>query len=233
MKTNTMMRVASVLLVAVLLSTCVISGTFAKYVTSADANDSARVAKWGVTVAASTGASFADTYENGDDTITVKADQKVVAPGTSSEDVDGDVTFTISGTPEVATKVEIDFAATSEIKLAAGTYLDYTTGNSTTDEFTLDAEYYPVKFTLTKKDKNDTTTTLVDAGTLADVATALDNQSGAFYAPNTNLNVTYTLTWNWDYEGAEANDKADTYLGWQDPAQTFGYTISIRVTQVN
>ena len=31
MKKNTMMRIASVLLVAVLLSTCAISGTFAKY----------------------------------------------------------------------------------------------------------------------------------------------------------------------------------------------------------
>ena len=52
MKRNKMMRIASVLLVAVLLSTCVISGTFAKYTTSNSATDSARVAKWGVIITA-------------------------------------------------------------------------------------------------------------------------------------------------------------------------------------
>ena len=48
MKKNKMMRIASVLLVAVLLSTCAISGTFAKYVTQVSGNDSARVARWGI-----------------------------------------------------------------------------------------------------------------------------------------------------------------------------------------
>ena len=47
MKKNKMMRIASVLLVAVILTTCAISGTFAKYVSSADSSDSARVAYWG------------------------------------------------------------------------------------------------------------------------------------------------------------------------------------------
>ena len=47
MKKNTMMRLASVLLIAVLMSTCAISGTFAKYVTSDSSSDSARVARWG------------------------------------------------------------------------------------------------------------------------------------------------------------------------------------------
>lgn len=46
MKKNTMMRLASVLLVAVLMTTCVISGTFAKYTSKYTASDSARVAKW-------------------------------------------------------------------------------------------------------------------------------------------------------------------------------------------
>ena len=46
MKTNKIMRIASGLLVAVLLSTCVISGTFAKYVSTYDGTDSARVATW-------------------------------------------------------------------------------------------------------------------------------------------------------------------------------------------
>lgn len=52
MKKNKTMRAASALLVAALLSTSIISGTFAKYTTGASAQDSARVAKWGVVVTA-------------------------------------------------------------------------------------------------------------------------------------------------------------------------------------
>ena len=47
MKKNRMMRAASALLVAVLMTTCTISGTFAKYTTSATGSDAARVANWG------------------------------------------------------------------------------------------------------------------------------------------------------------------------------------------
>ena len=47
MKKNTFMRVASALLVAVLLTTCAIAGTFAKYTTEVSSEDSARVAYWG------------------------------------------------------------------------------------------------------------------------------------------------------------------------------------------
>ncbi len=51
MKKNKMMRLASVLLIAVMISTSAISGTYAKYVTSGYAEDNARVAKFGVAVA--------------------------------------------------------------------------------------------------------------------------------------------------------------------------------------
>lgn len=47
MKKNRMLRVAAVLLVAVMLTTSVISGTFAKYTTANDAYAEARVAYWG------------------------------------------------------------------------------------------------------------------------------------------------------------------------------------------
>ena len=47
MKKNRMMRLAAFLLVCVLLTTSVISGTYAKYVSTTTDSDSARVAKWG------------------------------------------------------------------------------------------------------------------------------------------------------------------------------------------
>lgn len=52
MKKNKMLRLASVLLIVVILTTCVIGGTLAKYTTSDSAADTARVAQWGVTVTA-------------------------------------------------------------------------------------------------------------------------------------------------------------------------------------
>ena len=231
MRKNKVMRVASALLVAVLLSTCAISGTFAKYVTTASGTDTARVAKWGVDIDIVSGSGFSNEYKTHDNkysgAVSVKSfdDAKVVAPGTSSADVNGDVTFTITGKPEVAVKVDILFEAKNEIKLAAGTYLDYTTANDKADEFKLDEEYYPVKFTLAKDDSN-----VVTDGTLADVAKAL-TEASAYYGPNSDtLDTTYTLTWKWDFNG---NDKADTYLGNETTLQSLAYDLSITVTQVD
>ena len=63
MRKNRMMRAASALLVAVLMTTCTISGTFAKYVTEASGGDTARVAQWGVSVSAQTDEVFGEKYD--------------------------------------------------------------------------------------------------------------------------------------------------------------------------
>ena len=101
MKKNKMMRIASVLLVAVLLSTCAISGTFAKYVTSDSGSDTARVAKWGVEISlADDLGAFLPKYETdetgtgayvGTHTVACLNDaEDLVAPGTK-----GSMSFTI------------------------------------------------------------------------------------------------------------------------------------------
>ena len=138
MKKNKMMRLASVLLVLTLLSTSVISGTFAKYITTDSANDSARVAKWGV-VASVKGDLFGQTYEaaTGNNiinynttggTVIAEADTDfVVAPGTENKQ---GLSLSVNGTPEVASRVILDPAedengkdyANSEIYLEAGVY---------------------------------------------------------------------------------------------------------------
>lgn len=154
MKKNRMMRLASILLVAVLMTTSVISGTYAKYVTTGSGNDSARVAKWGIALAVTGGDTvFSEEYEGTGNTagkITVKSENgDVVAPGTANSK---GVTFTLSGKPEVAFKLTASLvkenAPVEDIFLQAGTYSDYTTAAETTDTFELDAIYYPVKFTL-------------------------------------------------------------------------------------
>jgi hypothetical protein len=132
MKDNKMMRMASVLLVLALLTTCIISGTFAKYTSTSSREDTAKVAKWGVVVAGG-GSLYGKNYETGTNSIpTVDTTASklsvsysgtdtgvgVVAPGTKSGD---GLSFSISGTPEVRTSVEVSVEA-QDIYLAEGTY---------------------------------------------------------------------------------------------------------------
>jgi hypothetical protein len=122
MKKNKMMRTASALLVLVLLTVSIICGTFAKYTTSGNTSDIARVAKWGVTLSA-TGSLFEKEYsktENENTTILVKtnSDDAVVAPGTSNS---SGVSFSVSGKPEVRTKVSLEVTS-KDVYLKTGIY---------------------------------------------------------------------------------------------------------------
>ncbi|MBR6427468.1 MAG: hypothetical protein IKS28_06555 [Clostridia bacterium] len=175
---NKMMRIASVLLVAALITTCAISGTFAKYVTKVSGEDSARVAKWGIILGVSGGEAFADKYKTdevgttempnvyeGEFSVVSSNEDKVVAPGTSSDDVEPALTATVVGTPEVATRYILE-GKISDVVLAAGTYTDYTelvpttTADGTTygytETFTLEKDYAPVKWNLVIEGKGKT-----------------------------------------------------------------------------
>lgn len=226
---NNMLRVASGLLAATLISTCAIGGTFAKYVTADDVSDTARVAKFGVVVT-TTGTLFDNNYFNqtsgntpagaatGSLSVTSSTSDKLIAPGTKNEN---GMTFSITGTPEVAVKVEIDVDedALKDVFLGQKNDLpDMTTGNAE-DTFDNAADYYPVQYTLTKAGS-----TLVDGGTLAQVSAALEAEVTAtdgVYAPNTDLGQSfgvYTLTWEWPFEAAteaekKLQDQRDTLLG--------------------
>ena len=89
MKKNKMMRIASVLLVAVLLSTCAISGTFAKYTSKYDGEATATVASWACKM---NDAAIADAFTfdlgatvtetDGTEESEVDTTKKVIAPGT-------------------------------------------------------------------------------------------------------------------------------------------------------
>lgn len=232
MKKNVMMRIAAAMVVLTLLTTCVISSTFAKYTTSATLTDKARVAKWGVAIEVS-GDIFTESY-NSDNVKSLGAVAEVshvVAPNTN-----GSVTFSVSGTPEVAFDLAVSLeTGYTDVYLKEKTgYPDYTVSPAGT--FDLDADYYPVKFTLKKG-----TATLVDKKSLADVATALSGTSVSktYTVSSTTIADTYTLSWEW---AASDNDKADTLLGniaagtvtgvdAADYSLTVGFTLKIEATQ--
>ena len=186
MKKNRIMRVFSVLLALTLISTCAISGTFAKYVTKAEGQDQARVAKWGVLVSVD-GNAFADKYEATDEAyLNAKGEysvvssvegEQVVAPGTNSEQAGGNLVGSVTGTPEVAARYTMEGNGITDVVLPAGTYTDYThlvkANDGTydyTDTFTLEKDYAPIKWNMTISGKGQT----------IDVATALyDNLPAA------------------------------------------------------
>lgn len=221
MKKNLMMRMASVLLIAVLMSTCAISGTFAKYVTSDSATDTARVAKWGVTVQAN-GETFAKEYKTDDAVFTeansVISTDKVVAPGTEGKMV----SVVLGGKPEVA--VRVTYTGAFDI---SDNWLD---GNG---KF-----YCPLVIKV-----NDT----VFDGRAYDNAAAFEesvnNAIGAYskdYPAGTNLadvnDETLKITWSWPYSTGAENDVKDTDLGNQaavgNPA-TVTLTVTTTVTQID
>ena len=131
MKKNVLMRAASGLLVATMLTTCAISGTFAKYVTQDNGGDVARVAKWGVIVQVE-GDLYSQKYLNTDNVATDKIDTEttigvngkqiantnVVAPGTKSDEF---FSFNINGTPEVDSQLTVAITH-QNIYLGDGSY---------------------------------------------------------------------------------------------------------------
>ena len=114
MKKNRMMRLASVLMVAVMMTTCTISGTFAKYTTSVTSQDTARVAAWGFGETSTISFDlFDDAYNSGK--IDSVDGANVIAPGSSKTET---VKLTYAGTagtaaPEVAYSIDLDVVAQS------------------------------------------------------------------------------------------------------------------------
>lgn len=160
MKKNRMMRLASVLLVLTLLTSSMISGTFAKYVSADEDSDTARVAKWGVTASISGslfGKSCEHVTEDGGNEISASAtdmtvavadsdESMIVAPGTQNTD---GLILSVTGMPEVANIVSVttgdpDAAGKPvDIYLKDGTYatlvkVEGVTESNKTDYYVLD-----------------------------------------------------------------------------------------------
>lgn len=205
MKKSKMMRLASCLLVLTLLTTCMISGTFAKYVTADDATDKARVAKWGVTVEAENNTLFTTDYKTDDATysgtysVSSSASDRddVVAPGTS-----GTVTsIAISGIPEVAVDVAVvpEIIMSDNWMVGGDFYCPLTIKVGATSFYGLD---YP--------DKDAFITAIEDA----------IKAYSAKYEPNTDLSTitngtAFDISWAWAFEGTDGmqTDVKDTALG--------------------
>lgn len=230
-KKNRTWRAAALLLALTLVTSCFVGGTFAKYTTTGEAKDTARVAKWGVTISAGTDL-FAKEYNGTGDnesTATVKvetsSDDKLVAPGTNGTGLN--IKNTATTKPEVSytmtIKLDPDSAKVPTLKYTP------TSGSETV--------YEPVKFSVYNGDeviKADMT--LADLTTLFDgnnVIYKYDIGAGGYYVDSDgNGEVDATLStdapdikikWEWAFDVEDDNntdidekaltDMLDTILG--------------------
>ena len=242
MKKNVMMRVASIMLVLVLMTSSVISGTFAKYVTSGEATASARVAKFGVTVKANYSDLFKSKYAttvawSGDDGVSVEASEDVVAPGTFGILAD----FTVDGKPEV------DVAVTYEADLDIGNLWNVC---STVEKvggagWVADTFYCPITITVNGVpfcglDYHNAAD--FEADVEAQIATSAKkyNVGDPLSAVGNDLDV----DWKWDFAGsnyggvgsAKQTDIYDTQLGDRaavGQAATIELSVKCTVTQID
>lgn len=193
-------RVLVALLALTLVTSCFVGGTFAKYVSTADGTDTARVAHWGVTIA-TTGDMFGQSYKDAEvgflaneevDTITVQSstDDKVIAPGTNGTLA----AYTVTGTPEVDTEVTY----TAELTLA-----DW-------------GDYCPIIFTVNGTEYKVDGSAITDAAALETAVEAAIVAETATYHTNQDLsavNDDVVVTWAWPYSTSTENDVKDTALG--------------------
>ncbi len=231
-KKNWTMRIAVLMFALVLMTSCFVGGTFAKYVTSGSGSDTARVAKFGVKVEA-TGDVFAKTYDAADpkvndykgdviaQSVISAGDDNVVAPGTSKT---GSLAISVTGTPEVAVTV----AHTATVALndkwvdANGNY------------------YCPLKITV-----GSDTVYGMDYNSATDFAAAVKGKidSTENYQAKTDLSSAAVakapvISWAWDFVGTDnkQTDEKDTYLGDQaaeGKAATITITVATTVTQID
>lgn len=219
MKKNWTLRAGVLMLALTLITSCFVGGTFAKYVTSDSGKDSARVAKFGVTVTG-TGTMFATGYDADDGSytgVTVQSTENVVAPGTSGNMA----AVTITGTPEVAVRVTY---SVTEFELSDN-WKDAT-----------DSYYCPLEITIgteTLKGSSYTSTDLFEEAVKEKIE-GLTND----YAPGTDLSTkdadNLAISWNWAFDTND--DVKDTFLGDQ-AAEGNAATISLKfnttVTQID
>lgn len=219
-KKNWTLRAAVLMLAFVLITSCFVGGTFAKYVTSNDAGDSARVAKWGVSITAhGTGDIFAKEYDaiaGQDNTVIAGGEYKVIAPGTKKDNA---AMVTLSGKPEVSVKVTYS----AENFSLTGSWV----GNENGDF------YCPLIIKVTGKVGGTVKTETINCAeknSAADIQTAVQNAvvaCSATYGPNTDLSKAAVadeglkISWEWPFEGTDnagQTDEKDTYLGNQAAA---------------
>ena len=203
LKTNKAMRLGSVMLVLALLTTCAISGTFAKYTTETSASDTARVAKWGI---GESSLAINDLFKSAYDS-TVKSTTDVIAPGTSNS-----TTFKI--TADAAAAPEVDY-----------TFTVNTTGSTCDDDIKNNPN---IKWSFDTATDLTWDQLMTKIAALSSTETV---KAGNF--PNGADSAEHTIGWEWAFSTSDDQDTADTAMGNKTNLDNVKIVINFAATQVD
>lgn len=206
-------RIGALLLVVALISTVMLSGTFAKYTSEYAGQDTALVAKWNLTMTDNANIPFAispataqlDLFKHAyDGKIVASAGaDKIIAPG-----VKGSFVLNMTNNSDVAADITFDIT-------------EDTANAAVPMEYSFDSSF-------------PTTSTYLGA---ANLKTALNSEN--IQLAETNGTKSQTVYWRWAFDGTAltgATDATDTALGTASAAATdpTGYKLDIKIiaTQV-
>ena len=219
MKQNKIFRLSAILLVLTLLSTCVISGTFAKYTTAKSATDSATVAAWGIELTVEGDNTLYDDSKTGDEVSAVVKANNLAAPGTYQKLA----TVTLTGTPEVAYKITV--------------VVDLTLANWTdgTDVycpivFTVDGTEIKLGGAITNTGELETAVENAIKKAIAGDESGIKTYNAGVAVPGSAADAVL-IDWTWAFEGND--DVKDTILGNAAAKATIGFSLSVTVEQVD
>lgn len=224
MKRNKLFLLGLFVVFAAVLSLSLVSSTFARYTSTNNGSDTARVAKWGVEITVGSFDAFAAEYEKDDASATAISDvsvaaadsKNVLAPGTTKDLVGLD----IAGEPEVA--VRVTYAA--ELTLA-----NWTVGSD---------EYCPLVFTVGTENYYIGKTGIENVAQLKAAVEAAIAEYSAEYEANSDLSTAAApvVSWKWEIDQTtvpgQTNEK-DTALGNAATAATVSLKITATVTQID
>lgn len=198
MKNNKTVKFMALVLFVTILAIILVSGTYAKYTTSATGSDIATVAKWSIKlgdedIAKSTEKTFTidlfSTITNTDSSEernVKKTDGSLIAPGTMGS-------FTLLSLKNES-EVNAKYSVTYTLKNESGVPLEFTTNKDDESSW-----------------KSDFTTINVSNEALAMDATA----------------TTATVYWRWAFTKDKARDTSDTTLGTTTPTVTLTAKIDV------
>lgn len=235
------LSIFSVIVCTLVIMSLTLSGTMAKYVTSAgDFAESARVARWGITIDA--GSDLVDPYtnENGVKVIDSYSSttDKLIAPGTKG----ALVYFEMQGKAEVSYAVDV-----SDVTLTIGDGYE-----KLLDEQDETLEYFPIIIKVCKVDMKNSGATVVNSygmtnsgatkefATVEALVNALNNDLATAFDearinPGTDVHKIYSVEWEWAYS-ADANSYQtrayDTILGETlvDNKNDFNISLAAKIT---
>ena len=228
MKKNIMMRLSAILLVAVLLTTCVISGTWAKYVETKSVDDLATVANWGIEMTVTADKAVLDSDKTTKDATLSVLTNDLAAPGTYEK-----IEFAIEGTPEVAYEIKVEVSL--ELKnwlVESNEYcpLVFTVAGT---EYKLDAAGTYKTIEALEEAIEDAVAKAIAGATVAEGTDAAEEGKGTYtvvYNAGTASDRSFVIDWFWAFEGDNAKDTA---LGNAATKATIDFDLTVTATQVD